>query len=347
MNKKDCIKLFGTAMLAMIVAACGSSGGGSGLSSEGGVASTLKATALKGGLVVASNKTTGKIDTMLALLSGKEAVAAVSPGDCADDAKGFSLSDGFVCLNSAYVVFEEIELEQEGINEGDDRDDDVEAGPFVFDLLGTANDGVGGSISMPVPDGTFNKIEIKIGDLDDNGISGGGGADDGSLDDSPGSLDDNPKNMSVADANSAGLAGKSMVIKGTAHTGPTDTTGTAFTFKTNLEAKIEMPFTVPAGANPVVDGSSLITVVDLAPGFVKLAHADVTAGTFEADGTFGPTDFCSAPKNKAQGFACDGIRSIDLFDDDDNDDIAEAGEHRGGDDNGDDTITDDGTVRDD
>lgn len=315
-------------MLTLSIAACGS-GGGSGLSSEGGVANTLKATALNNKTVIAAAPKTNHLDTMLALLTVNEVTAAHAPGNCADDAKEFMLSDSTglasVCLKSALIVYEEIEFEQEGISEGDDQDDDVETGPYVMDLIGTADDGISGSISLSVPDGIFNKIEIKIGDLDDRG------ADDGSLDDSPSSSDDRPVNTSIANANSAGLAGHSLVITGTAHDG---TNNQDFTFKTNLEAKIEMPFTLPSGANPVVDGSSLITLIDLVPGFLKLAYADVTAAGF-GNGNFGVTENCASPKNNSQGLACDIVKNIDLFDDDDNDDVAEVEEHRGDNHNGD------------
>lgn len=324
------MKTIGLVSLTFAIAACGGSGGGSGtaISSEGGGTTTLKATALNTKTVIAAAPKENRLESMFALLSVKEAFATHSPGNCADGAKEFHLSDGglaSVCLTSALVVYEEIELEQEGINEGEDQDDDVEVGPFVLDLLGTAGDGIPGSVSMPVPDGTLNKIELKIGDLDDDD-------NDGLSQDDDDTSDDTPKNISIADANAAGLAGQSLVITGTAHDGTNP--GQNFTFKTNLEAKIEMPFTVPSGANPVVDGSTLITVINLAPGFQNRSYAEVTAAGF-GDGSFAVLDTCATPNNTSQTLACDIIKNIDLFDDDDNDDNAEVEEHRGDNHNGD------------
>lgn len=327
MNKKDCIKLIGTAMLALTVAACGSSGGGSG-NTQVGDDIKLHATALKDQTVVAAAPKT-KLDTMLALFGGKEAVAAIQAGDCGagNDARGFDLSGGsaFVCLTKALIVYEEVELE----NEGSAVKDEIEAGPFLVDLIGITDD-IPGTITLNVPDGNFNKLEIEVGDLDDN--DGNPGLhDDG--DDNPNTGDDTPKNVSATIADTAGMANHSLRIEGTVHDG-LGNPGVPFTFTTNIEGKMEMPITLVDPNVKVIDGSTLVTFVNLSAGFGNLTFADIQS-TPTMDGSFGPTETCVAAKlagtNKSQILACDIVTNVELFHDVNDDKNLEPGEKRGDD----------------
>ena len=99
---------------------------------------------------------------------------ACSKDEKSDPVTGYSLSlksgpapgktQGTVVLNSAYAVLTEVELEDDDSN-GDDVEIDIE-GEFTFDLLS------GTSVpNLPlagIPAGTYEEIEIKLGD-DDNG----------------------------------------------------------------------------------------------------------------------------------------------------------------------------------
>ncbi len=99
---------------------------------------------------------------------------ACSEDEKSDPVTGYSLSlksgsapgktQGTVVLNSAYAVLTEVELEDDDSN-GDDVEIDIE-GEFTFDLL------LGTSVpALPlasIPAGTYEEIEIKLGD-DDNG----------------------------------------------------------------------------------------------------------------------------------------------------------------------------------
>lgn len=314
MIKKHSIRYGFTLLMAGFLAACGSSGGGG--SSQGGDALTLGATALNTKTVVAAAPKS-KLDSMLAFLGGQEAVAAIAPGACGagNDGKGFDLLGGtaFVCLTEALIVYEEVELE----NEGSAVKDEIEAGPFLVDMIGTPGDNISGTISLNVPDGNFNKLELEVGDLDDRN-----GND---------SLDDNgtdiiPTNVAVADVNAAGMAGKSLKITGTADDGAGNKQ--PFTFFTNIEGKMEMPITIPAGEPLVVDGSTLVTFVDLSSGFLKLAFADITA---TMDGTFTSAAESCANANKFQTLGCDIVKNVELFHDINDDRRLDAEERRGDD----------------
>ena len=300
-------------ILAVVLAGCGG-GGGSG-NSQGGEALTLGITSLNTKTVVASAPKS-PINTMLALLGGKNVFAIA--GNCTDTSREFDLSDASgtasVCLETARLVYEEIELE----NEGSSVKDGVETGPFLVDMIGTPADNIPGTITLNVPDGNFNKLGLKVGDLDDR--------------DGNGSLDDNgtdvlPTNVAATDVNAAGMAGKSLKITGTAHDGLGGTQ--AFTFMSNIEGKMEMPITVPAGGPLVVDGSTIVTFVDLSTGFSNLAFADISA---TMDGTFSnQTESCANPANKSQTLACDIVKNVELFHDINDDRKLEAGERRGDD----------------
>lgn len=312
MINKQSIQYGVTFLMAIFLSACGSSGSGN---SQGGDAVTLGVTALNTkALVAAAPKS--KLDTMLAFLEGKEAVAAITPGACGagNDGKGFDLQGGtaFVCLTEALLVYEEVELE----NEGSAIKDEVEAGPFLVDLIGTTGDGITGTITLNVPDGNFNKLELEVGDLDDrNG--------DDSLDDN--GTDILPGNVSAANVNAAGMAGKSLKITGTAHDGLGGSQN--FTFSSNIEGKLEMPITLAAGDPLVVDGSTLITFVDPSIGFAKLAFADITA---IMDGSFtGDAERCGLTPTKSQQLACDIVQNVELYHDDDNDNSFDDSERRG------------------
>jgi len=316
MNKKHSIQVGCTLMMALFLSACGSSGS-NGSSSESGNL-TLGATALNTKTIVAAAPKS-KLDTMLAFLGGKEAVAAIAPGDCGlgNDAKGFDLAGGtgFVCLTEALLVYEEVELE----NEGGGVKDEVEAGPFLIDLIGTVGDGISGTFTLAVPDGRFNKLELKVGDLDEDENDS-----DDSLDDSPSSNDDFPTNVSLDAANAVGMAGKSLKITGIAHDGLGGTQN--FTFSSNIEGKLKMPISLVAGEQLVVDGSTLITFVDPSIGFSKLAFADITA---TMDGFFrGDAERCGLTPTKSQRLACDIVQNVELYHDDDNDNSFDDSERR-------------------
>jgi len=317
MKKRSLLNCGGTLLVALSLAACGSSGSGSG-NLAGGENLTLGVTSLNTKTVVAAAPKS-RIETMLALLGGKEVFAIA--GNCADPAREFDLSDASgtasVCLETARIVYEEVELE----TEGGVIKDEVEAGPFLVDLIGVPDDGISGTITLNVPVGNFNKLELKVGDLDDR--------------DNNDRLDDNgtdiiPTNVSAIDANAAGMAGKSMRITGTADDGAGNMQ--PFTFVTNIEGKMEMPITLAPGDPLVIDGSTLVTFIDLSTGFKRLAFADITA---TMDGSFSDaTESCSTPANKFQSLSCDIVKNVELFHDinDDNklDDAERRGDDRGG-----------------
>ena len=314
MKKRCCLDryfILGALLLAFPLVSCGG-GGGSG--NGGGNDIKMKASALNNRTVAATAPKFKGMKTMLALFSGKEAVAAAGNCVTADAAKEFDLSDAgaSVCLERALVVYEEIELEQEGVENGDE----IELGPFVFDLIGTSGDGIPGGINLPVPDGTFNKMKLKIGDLDDRN-------NDDRLDSS--SNDDLPVNVSSADVKTAGLVGQSLLLTGTAHNG---IASKPFSFKTNLEGRVEIPITLSAGEPLVDDGSSLITYIDLSTGFSKLSYAKMGANMV---GDMRVKKCSDTALDDSQQLACDIVKNIDLFDDIDDDGLAEVEEHRGDD----------------
>lgn len=293
------------AAMSLSIAACGggSSGSGSGVGGSNVSGLTLKATALKSKTVVAAApKLT---DRMWALVSGREAIAQVP----CDGSKKFFLSDGtsFVCLEKAYVVFNEIELEKE--TEPSTDQDEAELGPFVVDLLGVAGDNIPSDISLAVPDGSFNKIKFKVKALDDNDNDKHLG----------GSTDDNPKNVTAVDADNAKLTGKSLVITGTRD-------GiTPFSFSSNIEGEIEIPF-----SKSVVDQSTLIAFFDLSAAFLATEPKDIGD-----DGSMGGKKCDDPSATELQGLACRIVKNINLYDDSDHNDV--------GDDNGGERLGDDHT----
>ncbi len=323
MNNKRSIQFGSTLLMALFLTACGSSGS----SSPGnGDAIKLGATALKTKTVVAAAPKS-KLDTMLAFFGGKEAVAAIAPDVCGpgNDGRGFDLKvvnptdpAAFVCLTEALLVYEEVELE----NEGGAVKDEVEAGPFLIDLIGNPDDGIAGTFSLTVPNGRFNKLELEVGDLDEDKND-----NDDSLDDSPGSNDDFPTNVSLDAANAVAMAGKSLKITGIADDGAGNTQ--AFVFFSNIEGKLEMPIDLVEGEQLVVDGSTLITFIDPSIGFSKLAFADFpTVG--DMNGSFtGDAERCGATPTKFQRLACDIVQNVELYHDDDNDNSFDDSERRG------------------
>lgn len=300
--------VLGVLFFSFALAACGGGGGGGG--SDGGPKAgeiSLKATALKNQQAVAAAPKA--LDRMWALLSAKEAVAQAG----CDANKLFNLADAgaTVCLTKAYVVFDEIELEQE--TEPSTDGDEIELGPFVIDLLGVADDGIPGSITIAVPDASFNKIKFKVDDLDDDD-------DDGLKSDDSGTDDDLPQNVSAQVATDAGLVKKSLIIAGTA------SNGTSFTFSSDIEGKIEVPFS--AG---VLDQSTLITFFDLTTAFAALPLGSVQTSM---DGSMENKKCSDSGLDDSEKLACAVVKNIDLFDDSDDDGIGESGEFRGNDDVG-------------
>lgn len=305
MKKFIYLLIMGIASLAMV--SCGGGGGGGSSPSV-----NMKVTALKNQQAVASLPKSNAVDRMWAFLSAKTANAAHQPSDCPDSNKIFLLSGGAgtgakVCLKTAYVVFNEIELEQESPPTG--SPDELELGPFVVDLIGIPNDGIPGNIPVSVPTGKFDKIKFKIDDLDDKDNNGQLNGND-----------DIPKNVSVANV-PAGLVGRSLLITGSA----TDGTGAhkEFTFKTDIEARITVPFTAS-----VLDGSTLITFFDLSTGFSNLAFTNITP---TMDALFNNVKCSDAGLDASHKLACDIAKNINLFQDVNNDDIAENTEKEGDD----------------
>lgn len=308
-NMKTILKFSVIAAMGLSIAACGG-GGGSGSESGGSVGGsnasglTLKATALKSKTVVAAApKLT---DRMWALVSGREAIAQAA----CDDSKKFLLSDGtsFVCLEKAYVVFNEIELEKE--TEPSTNQDEIELGPFVVDLLGVADDNIPSNISLAVPAGSFNKIKFKVKALDDNDNDKHLG----------GSTDDNPKNVTASAADDAKLTGKSLVITGTKPDGITP-----FIFSSNIEGEIEIPF-----SKSVVDQSTLIAFFDLSAAFLATEPNDIGD-----DGSMGGKKCDDPSATKLHELACRIVKNIGVYDDSNHNEI--------GDDNGGERLGDDHT----
>ncbi len=295
----------------LVLASCGSDGGGGAGTGTGSI--TMKATAQTNKQVIASLQKPTATQRMWAFLSGKEAIAAHA--GC-DSSKKFALSGGgSVCLETAYVVFDEVELERENPSTG--VEDEAEFGPFVVDLLGVPNDGILGDVPITVPAGEpFKEVKFKVDDLDDKN-------NDNKLDDP--NKDDIPKNILPANAVTAGLVKRSLHITGSATGG--GTTHKAFDFFTDIEAKIKVPLT-----QSIFSGDNIITFFDLSTGFGKLDFTtDITA---TMDGTMGNKKCGDPTLSKPQQLACDIVKNIDLFDDVDNDNVGEAGEDRGDDHSG-------------
>ncbi|MEK7870931.1 MAG: hypothetical protein AAB244_00945 [Nitrospirota bacterium] len=306
------IAVFVLGCLGIVMTSCG--GGGSGTVGGGGGGGgtsgiTLEATGLKNKQAVASLSKPYALDWMWAFLSGNDANAA---HETCDANKRFNLSGGgSVCLDTAYIVFDEIELEQEDDTTG--TEDEVEAGPFVVDLLGVTNDGIPGDIDLTVPDGVFDEIKFKVDDLDDDD-------DDGLKTDDDGNSDDVPENVSIASI-PAGLVKRSLIITGSA----TGVAGehTAFTFTTDIEARIKIPF-----SDTVLDGGTIITFFDLTTAFGNRNFSEISA-TMTA--LFSSSKCSDAGLDAAHKLACDIVKNIDLFEDVDNDDVGDDSEDRGDD----------------
>lgn len=305
-------EFFLIALILITFASCGGSGGGVG----GSGAINMKATAQTNKQVVASLQKPTPLGRMWAFLSGNEANAIHTP--CTN--KEFSLAGGgHVCIEKAYVVFDEVELERENPSTG--VEDEVEFGPFIVDLAGFPGDGIPGEVSITVPAGQiFDEVKFKVDDLDDDD-------NDGLKIEDNGSSDDVPVNVSLANIPS-GLVKRSLLIIGSATDG---TTTKAFTFTTDIEARIKVPLT-----QTVFSGDNIITFFDFTTGFGNRTFAELFPGfspvTIEA--IFNPSGSssikCSSPSlTAAQKLACDIVKNIDLFEDVDDDDIAEAGEDRG------------------
>lgn len=151
-------------------------------------------------------------------------------------------------------------------------------------------------------------------DLDDDD-------DDGLNSDDSGTDDDLPQNVSAQVATDAGLVKKSLVIEGTR-----SSDGASFTFSSDIEGKIEVPFS--AG---VLDQSTLITFFDLTTAFSALPSSEIAASM---DGSMGEDLKCGDALNPLQTLACNIVKNIDFFDDSDDDGIGDDSEFRGNDDVG-------------
>lgn len=307
MKKVKYTGILGSALMALILTACGSDGGGSTV--------TIKGTALNNKTVVAAAPRSKAVEFVWNLISAKEAVAQ----QACDADKLFLLAGTgeTVCLTRAVVAFDEIELEQEGVTDGLE----IELGPFVLDLLGDSTDNIPGSMTITESETSFDKIKFKVDDLDDGG--------DNTLDNN-GLGDDTPINTSGSDAMTAGLLKKSIIIEGTADNGTTTET---FKFDSNIEARIIVNFTTATLAQ-----NSLIIYFDLGTAFGSLSFTDIV----DAGGTLDGSMSSSGSKNTScsvtgltpsQQLACNIVKNIDLYEDVDGDDSADdsEGEHRGDD----------------
>lgn len=297
----------------LVLASCGSDGGGG----AGTGSITMKATAQTNKQVIASLQKPTVTERMWAFLSGNEANANHTP--CTN--KEFSLSGGgHVCIEKAYVVFDEVELERENPSTG--VEDEAEFGPFIVDLAGFPGDEIPGEVNIIVPAGqAFDEVKFKVDDLDDHDGDGLQSDDDNhnGIDDDN---DDIPVNVSPANI-PVGLVKRSLLIIGSATDG---TTTKAFTFSTDIEAKIKVPLT-----QSIFSGDNIITFFDLSTGFGNLTFSDITT---TMDGTMTGKKCSDAGLNASQKLACDIVKNINLFEDVDNDNVGEAGEDRGDDHSG-------------
>lgn len=314
MKIKKGFEFFLIALILITFASCGDSGGGVG----GSGAINMKATAQTNKQVVALLQKPTALERMWAFLSSKEANANHETF-CTN--KEFPLSGGgHVCIEKAYVVFDKVELERENPLTG--VEDEAEFGPFIVDLAGFPNDGIPGEVNIIVPAGqAFDEVKFKVDDLDDHdgdGLQSDDDDHDGIDDDK----DDIPVNVSLVNI-PAGLVKRSLLIIGSATDG---TTTKAFTFSTDIEARIKVPLT-----QTVFSGDNIITFFDFTTGFKNRTFVEITP-TMEA--IFNPSGSSSIKCSSlsltaAQKMACDIVKNIDLFEDVDDDDIAEAGEDRG------------------
>lgn len=319
MKIKKGFEFFLIALILITFASCGGGGvGGSG-------AVNMKATAQTNKQVVASLQKPTPIQRMLAFLSGKEANANHETF-CTN--KEFSLfGGGHVCVEKAYVVFDKVELERENPLTG--VEDEVEFGPFIVDLAGFPNDGIPGEVNIIVPAGqAFDEVKFKVDDLDDHD-GDGLQSDDDNHDGIDDDKDDIPVNVSLANI-PPGLVKRSLLIIGSARNAA-NTTTKAFTFSTDIEARIKVPL-----SQTVFSGDNIITFFKFTTGFGNRTFDELFSGpspiTIEA--IFNPSGSssikCSSPSlTAAQKLACDIVKNIDLFEDVDDDDVAEAGEDRG------------------
>ena len=322
MKIKKGFEFFLIALILISFVSCG--GNGSGIGSNGGGvggsgAINMKATAQTNKQVVALLQKPTAIERMWAFLSNNEA-NATHEDFCTN--KEFLLSGGgHVCIERAYVVFDEIELEQE--NDSSESDDEVEFGPFIVDLAGFPGDGIPGEVNIIVPAGQiFDEVKFKVDDLDDDD-------NDGLKIEDNGSFDDVPVNVSLANI-PGGLVKRSLLIIGSATDG---TTTKAFTFSTDIEAKIKVPL-----SQTVFSGDNIITFFDFTTGFGNRTFADFQDNMFadfNRSGSGSPIKCSDVPNppvtstDKFRKLACDIVKDIDLFEDVDDDDVAEAGEDRG------------------
>jgi hypothetical protein len=213
---KTTMKLLPVTCFAAILAACHSGGGGSGLSVSTHAGKAGLATATSDGLDLGNGIGITRIRMAVQRISvdggdaGKNGCTTVSASHGGDDGEMDPENDG--------------SAEQE-------EDCDLRFGPFDVDLADSALTGkVSFAFDVPIPDGTYQEIKIKI----DTVPAGKAGM--------------NPVLLDLAAANASILVDGWIQEVGT-------TTKTPYTFSTPMEVqqKREGAITVGAGANVTLD----------------------------------------------------------------------------------------------
>lgn len=189
--------------------------------------------------------------------SGTLSVSAQGPGGTVRSAGSLALGNG-ITIDRVRVVVRKLELEGNGGSGGDsmggsmgsagmmtstrsgqdhggsgdtgggddgsgndDGDSEVEVGPFLVDLTG---DQLAGTVNQifdaDLPNGTFSKLQIKVGP-----VSASQGA-------------------TGADAAIADMAGASVIVDGTVDSGGTTAGSTPFSFRSSLTAEQELETTI-------------------------------------------------------------------------------------------------------
>lgn len=226
MKMKRFFKYSLVGIFCMMMAACG--GGGNG--GSGGGSGTINLTPVAKGApstkAEASLPSKGLLAKAFNFVFG-EPVNAQSP-----ETVTFDISGGSVTLTSALVVFSEVDFEE--VNELEDDDFDVE-GPFLVEMVGSTC--IPDKITdISVPEGTFEEIRFRFDDLNDP----------------PEEL---PVNLPSGCLSPPGIFGKSILFVGTVT--PTGAPlPQPFTFRTDLDERIEFPFTfsgVTIDSDDVVD----------------------------------------------------------------------------------------------
>lgn len=235
-----------------------------------------------------------------------------------------SIDGGGVTITKALIVFSEIDFK----HEGEGKEDDFEVtGPFLLRMVGsgTIPDEITG---IEVPAGNFDEIRFRIDDLDDKNLDGDVGD----------STDEAPVNVSLEVVQTSGLVGKSILIQGSVT--PTGGSAVNFTFTTDLDEKVRVPFTA-AGLPTISSGQVLdfLVAIDFKKVFNSV-NADQAGATSSAQeihdaavasgGALDPdTSLPQSARNVAKAIEDAIDDSIDLFNDKDNDDLPDPDEDIG------------------